>query len=639
MKTISIIKQMSPDKRNELSRYLKEQWLRAERGRRDQVDSRYAGWQKAYSGVPLEEIRTVPFYKSSNFVVKLIRMFLDTFTARSLNIIFATKPLYVCDGLPEEIKEAWELYLNKKALYEWGYYELAKGICMQGNKNGTAVLKTIWDEKTSWNVDLTVSGTAAETKIIEYAMPRTQIIPFDDFYIYPITATCLELAEIKFHRIRYIKEAAERKVGEDVWDIPKGQDLAKMCRRPADVQRNEEQADAGVTDPYLLELATVECHLQYAITNDSSKMYNIVAVIHPETGILLDCYYNPYPQNLNIFNDYRPFPRDDIFFGESMCELLGQSQEEASRIHNERRDNSTIASSICFKRRSGSLIPNPSTNWYPGKVWDLEDMTDLDTFDIGRNYTDMIPQEDYTFTLAEKLSGIGELMQGASQGMLGQRGVYNTTGTLSVLAEGNQRQDTNIKDVRCVLSCTGKIASRLQATYGKDDPFIATLPQEAQDGVRQALQIFASDRYKYVQLEVKTSTPGANSETRKANLMMMAQTLSQYGEQAVQMSGQLANQQLNPAMRQVMADFINMQRWMAKRLLKELDEWDATELLPDVNNAVNQIIPGGGATSAQKGVNGNALQSGGNVGALPPVSRANVQAVASLPPAGGGAPQ
>jgi len=108
---------LSEDKRDELCKYLNAQWLRAERTRREQVDGQYADWTKAYYGTPLEEQRTVPWYKASNFVVKLNRMFIDTFVSRTLNIIFATKPLYVIEALPRELRDAAELYLNRKALY------------------------------------------------------------------------------------------------------------------------------------------------------------------------------------------------------------------------------------------------------------------------------------------------------------------------------------------------------------------------------------------------------------------------------------------------------------------------------------------------------------------------------------------
>jgi hypothetical protein len=279
-------------------------------------------------------------------------------------------------------------------------------------------------------------------------------------------------------------------------------------------------------------------------------------------------------------------------------------------------------------------------------VWDLEDMTDLDVFDVGRSYEDMIPQEDYTFSLAEKISGIGEIMQGAAQGQLGQRGIYNTTGTLSVIAEGNQRQDTNIRDVRQVLALLGKKSARLQACFGANDPFIGTLPADAQQQVQQAIKLFQSDNYKYVQLEVKPSNAGANSEVRKANIMLMSQTLGQYGQLAIQLSAQLANPQLNPLMRTVMEQTVTMQAWLAKRLLKELDEWDATEIIPDVTAALAAGQSGAAPGQApQGGPPPNALQSGGANGALPPVQGALLQTLASLPrpngqaPAGGGLAQ
>lgn len=631
---------LSEDRRRELGLYLKTQWLRAYQGRTEQVDGDYKKWSKAYEGVPLEEIRTVPFYKASNFVVKLIRMFLDTFKARTLNIMFATRPLYVCEGLPQDLKEAWELYINRKACFEWDHYQLAGDLIGRGNKTGTAIIKTLYTEKTGIDVMPSDDGQSyRESPYTYFAGPESRLIPFEDFYVYPITANFLHECEIKFHRLRYIKEQAERLVNNGTWILPDGKDVELYLKHPRDLKREEQQNDAGVVDPYVLEMEPVEAHCKWAITNDSSKVYDIVGLFDPDSGDLIDVYYEPYPRNLDVFTDYRPFPRDELFYGESMAEILGQSQEEASRIHNERRDNSTIASSVCFKRRSGSLIPNPSTNWYPGKVWDLEDMMDLDVINIGRNYDDMIQQEDYVFSLAEKLSGIGEMMQGASQGMLGKRGVYNTGGTISVIAEGNQRQDTNIRDVRGVLSRVAHKSSRLQAFYGKGDPFIDTLPQSTQDAVNQVFDLLSSDRYRYLNFEVKASNAGANAEVEKANLMSMAQVVNQYGQTAVQMAEQLANPQINATVRMVMNDVVNMQKWMAKRLLKSFNEWDAVEVLPDVGTAVEATVKGGSrGTQGPSSQDGGGMVPGGANGALPPLSRGLLDQLSQVPSGNGSAP-
>jgi hypothetical protein len=385
-------------------------------------------------------------------------------------------------------------------------------------------------------------------------------------------------------------------------------------------------------------MEVIESHLKWAITNDASKEYDVVALLEPTSGTLVDVYYHPYPRNLELFNSYRPFPRDDIFYGESMCELLGQSQEEASRIHNERRDNSTIASAVCFKRRNGSNLPNPSTNWYPGKVWDLEDLGDLEAFQIGRNYDDMLPQEQFTLQLAQQLVGMSADMQGSAQGQLDKRGVYNTSGTLSVIAEGNQRQDTNLRDLRMAIADIAKTACHLQAFYGKNDPYVSTLPPSVQAQVQQAFQIFADPKYRYLSMEIKSSGAGSNSEIRKANLMMMGNTLAQYGQMAIQMSTQLSNPQMNPVIRDVMTKTVQMQKWLATRLLKEIDEWDETEVIPDVLAAIQKYLPGASGGSQQAGNQGGQgnMVNGGSQFPSPVLPRSNLESVASIPEQPGG---
>lgn len=626
---------LSEDKREEIRRYLHLHWLRARDGRATQIDSKYNDWTKVYHGIPAEETRTVPFYKASNFVVKLVRMFLDTFVARTLNIIYATRPTFVTDDLPQQLKEGWEYYLNRKVEYAWNYYDLTKSLAFSGNKNGTAVIKTIYDERDTIDVmpSSASPGGYSETATTYWSGPCSELIPFEDFFVYPITAPSLDKVEIKMHRQRFTEDEALYQFQLGTWQLTtnpddeqpeKTSDISKYLTQPTDTKGISERTSAGVDDTGYREMQAIECHFRYSITNDRTKRYDCVALIHPDSGDLLDLYYNPYPQNLGIFTDYRPFPREGLFYGESMCEILGQAQEETSRIHNERRDNSTISSSVCFKRRSGSLIPNPSTSWYPGKVWDLESLDDLEVFDIGRSYQDMIEQEQVAVQYAEKLSGIGEVMQGASSGTIGKRGVYNTMGTIALMQESNTRQDTNIRDVRTVLSRIVQTASKLQATYGADDPFIDALPQAYQENVREVLQLFKGNTWRYINHSVKASDAGVNKEVRRNNLVQMAQVLGQYGQTIIQMSTQLANPGLNPVIKQTMIQVVEMSRWMAERLSREFEEPDVTDLLPDLA----ATLGAGGAANANPG---------GPAGTLPAVPPQLLAQLSQMPQAPGAA--
>lgn len=590
------------DKWQEVEKYLLMHWPRARDTRKEQIEEKRNTWEKNYKGLPREKERSFPWPKSSNVVVKLARMFLDTFVARTLNIIFATRPVYVCSGFPSDVKDALEYYVNAKALEDWKHYPLARRMLTKGNKNGTAIIKTVWLEDKEFYA---VSPNESKS-ILTYAGPRSSVMPFDDFFVYPITAEDLDDVVIKFHRLRFVYEVARERAlswkirGEKDIQPVSEDDLRSWLQKPNDIKREEQQEDAGVVDNEYEEIHVIECEFKFAITNND-ELFRVVATICPKADKLIDLYYYPYPLNVKIYNEYVPFPQDDFFFGESMCEIVSQSQEEASQIHNDRRNNSLLANTVTFKRRNGAMIPNPSSNYYPGKVFDVESMEDLDVLTVGRNYVETLQEEDYVINFAEKLLGIGPPMQGAASGANSKRGIYNTQGVLGVMAEGNQRQDTNIRDARSVLGAIARNCYLLQSQYGAEDPYINLMPQDMAAKVRHAMQNMSPEQIIRTRFEVKASDSGANKEIHKSNLMQMAQVLGQYGATTAQLAGQLANQQLHPSIRMVLNDVVTMHKWMASSLLRAFDEHDTEGILPDVAAAIESAIPGGSKGSKELG--------------------------------------
>ena len=254
-----------PEKQEELQKYLLEHWRRAEQVRAGQVMDDYVRWDKNYNGVPREKTRNTPWPRSSNIVVKLIRIFVDTFVARSLNIIFATRPLYTVSGFDRELKDALENYLNRKALMEWGHYTLLRDMLLRGNKNGTCVVKTLWEENNSW-----VKGEdRTDTKVTNFLGPKSRIIPFEDFMVYPVTVNYLEDALLKMHRVRYVEELVRRKAQNWLVDY---ESLKSSLQQPSDVKSEQARNDAGLYDPWLRELHIVECHLEWALGSDPDKL-------------------------------------------------------------------------------------------------------------------------------------------------------------------------------------------------------------------------------------------------------------------------------------------------------------------------------------------------------------------------------
>lgn len=632
------------EKWDELQKYLLDHWDRAVQGRARQVDGDYKKWDLNYRGIPAEKKRTVPWYGASNFVVKLIRMFLDTFVCRSLGIIFATHPLYKLEGYPREVRESLELYVERKALIDWKHYQLARDMVFRGNKNGTCVVKVPWTEETTYT--MVDKGNAWEDVAIpEFVGPRPYIIPFEDFYCYPITANYMCDLKIKFHRVRILEEEVRRRSLN--WRGVTEEDLQNWLVYPADIKRKEQESQAGVSDDRLRELQAVECYLKWPLSSDPSRLYRIVGTLIPgpasSIGKLVDVYFDPYEE---LFFDYRPFPKEDLFYGESMCEILEQAQEESSTIHNDRRNNSYLANAPVFKRRSGSLLPNPSSNWYPGKCWDLESMEDFEVVDIGRNYDPMLDQEEFTLQLSERLIGIGAIAQGFASGVMGRRGVYNSQGTMAILSESNQRQDINIRDVREVIAGIGRSSFMLQRLYGGDDPMLEMFSEKQRSEIEKALAYGSKDFLRKVRFELNTSSAAMNSEIEKQNLMSMMQILGQYGASVQQLAMLLVDPNLNPSIRLVINDIVTMQKWMASRALRAFKEEDVESILPDVKAAIEATVPGGGrgTTEASGGTPpaGPVGMDFGGLGAPPVVPNQqlfqDILALPQLPPGPNGVP-
>lgn len=625
--------EVDEETRDTIQQFLREHSNDAFESRQTQVDGDYTRWLRNYRGEPAEKRRTVPWYGASNYVVKIIRIFVDTFVARTLNIIFSTRPLYVMEGIPRKQREALQYYFNLKAMHELDHYLLARELLNRGNKFGTAIAKTAWllDQKRT----MYDGEDRLETV---YEGPRSRVIPFQDFAVYPIRAERTEDVEMFFHRVRWTPEAARQRIKEGKWTLPQNVDLEQLIKQHDDMAAKQAQTDAGVDDRDQQQVVTRECYLDY--TFDNGATYPIVGVLTEDGEHLLDLWHSDRPPFVNTFETYTPFPRENLFYGESMCELLEQSQEETSSVHNERRNASYLANAPIFKRRQGARIPDPSSSWYPGKVWDLEDMNDFEVILLGGNYNSMLEEESFTLQLAERLSGISAPLQGFSQGRQDKRGVYNAMGTIAMMQEGNQRQDTNIRDVRHTMGRIAKNELMLQKIYMPEggDPIVALMPEDMQIQVVQAVRDVPMEQLRHSRFEVKVSHAGANSEVYKASLMQMVNVMGQYGATVQQLATHLADPELNQSLRVILNDVVRMHKWMAERLLRAFDEYDAEGVLPDVRAAIEQTVPGGGATSEEitQGPGEGGMEFGGPEGPATPLTREQLQNFSQMVPTFGG---
>lgn len=580
-----------------LETYLVEHFRRAREGRDTQVDKHYRNWSDGYDALPKEKVRKVPFLKASNFVVPVIRMFVDTAAARTNGMIWASNPLISVTGFPNDAREGGESYLDRKARYEWGYHKLLSALKMAGLKYGTGIAKIGWESR-DVNQVISLEGGIQSEPVTVFEGPWAKVVPFEDFFAYPLNADELEDVIVKCHRQRYPEEFARRmlkdmntkaaqRAGRPLWKITEAELSSAMEMISREAKSESQQAEAGLDHGQAYEFQAVECFLEWEIQN---RHYPMVAILQPHIGKLMDCYFEELPPGCPRFVDYRPYQRDGLFWGDSVARILAQSQEEISRIHNERRDANSIANGPQFKKKRGSDLPNPATNGYPGKVWEVDEMDDFDVVNWKGRLNDTLNEEMQCLALAERLMGIDGIMQGMSQGGSDKRGVYNTGGTLAMMGQANSRQATQIRDFRWSISQIARAQFTLQRTFGAEDPTIGMFDAPVQEQIRQFMEIATPDRLRRSFFEVKSSDPTSNREVDKANLLQEANILSQYGQQLIQLVGQYQMAEgKNPIMTGMLRSIMRVQHDMAVSLARAFDQLHLEGKLPDFEREFEQL--------------------------------------------------
>jgi len=595
---------LPPDKLDELADELIDKLKMVLTARQNQVDDKAANWQKNYDALPAQKVRTVPFYRASNFMPHLIRMHSDILGARILGILFGTKPFWMVSSLlkndiQHETLEALSAGLN----YLWDTdlfgFEVVDDVVNHSLQTGTLTLKAIWSDTTSSYMD------RQEFKEVTQSGMQYEPIPFEDFWPFPLTATSVQKAEILFHRIRLTENDVRDRRKSGRWnDTAAGFMLEDHSIDPikeAQQQSTGINLTADVDYPY----SAVECWLNYEI---GGKRRPIVVVVNPLVkgrDAILRSYYNFMPMGEQPFIDFRPFRRRGSYFGYSVPEILEQSQEEVAQIHNARRDANTIANVPSFKKKRYADVPNPATDWYPGVVIELDDMDDLEPIVVPGNYNAMIDEEQFAMSLAERYIGISPSMQGFGQGQAaGKRGIYATGATLALLSEGNRRQDIFIRRLRYPFHRIGRLTALSYNAFAPDyfDKFGAFGQK-----VKDAFQLV--DEKQGTLLYTPTASDAtSNRETDRQALLQMAGTMGQYYTQIIQLTQMVSAMPPNSPMLPVSLMVLDGARDLVSRILFAFDIGDRDRILPDIAKVL-----GGGAGQAQPNQPGGMQPTPGNV--------------------------
>ena len=621
--------QMDDEAKRKLGNFLVEKFRLAVTSRITQVESDYARWCKNYEAMPKEKTRTTPFIGAANFIPRLIGMHTDILAARLIGLLFGTKPFWrprtLIEGNPalqqDDIQRLsqWIEFVTSSGM---NWFEHIDWLIFQVVKTGTVTCKFPWKTKELYLGSEGSGGAIAGEKVWRKEGVEVDVIPFEDFYPFPISARNLTQCTIKFHRLRFTFEEVSyrknaRQDGQTWWDEKAANFLVQQGpdgSLPQAASQIQAQASGiSLTKDVARPFACIEATLCYEL--EPGKLYPIVVVFNPSVQntelTILKAYYSPYERgDLDGYADFRIYPRE-FYYGNCVPNILEMSQEEQAQIHNGRRDSNTVATTPGWKKKRLAQVGNPSADWYAGKVFIVDAMDDLEPLQFPGNYNSMIDEENMLLQMAERYTGISPAMQGFGAGsQQGKRGVYANSATLALLSEGNKRLDIFLKRLRNSFHQAGRIifeSHRQFRPWGSEYEQFG-LNSEAMKKIFE-LASAEADGYAGVFFELAASDASANKEVDRTALMVMSNTMASYYQQIVALSTQYLSVPEGSPLKPVIASVLEGARDLANRLAFVFDVYDRQRIVPDLSALLGGQRPGpqgpsrmvGGGMSAAEG--------------------------------------
>jgi len=593
-----------------LKRYLKDRTTSLKKGlsRLHGMDG-IIKWRKAYEAVPSVEKRTFPWEGASNLVVPIVAIHSDTLLARVMSAVMKTKPLWVVSELgefkktaPEGMRSSYEEFLQYVGLEpaELDLYRVYHEWFGEAIRLGTSTVKVPWIKEIEdrYGPAGDLSGKQAWSRVTNYEGPRPEKLKYENF-IYPLNASTIEGMDFKYDIISLTKSQLEERKFLDLYDRTAVQYVLSQPDRTGNQTQvtAQKQQDAKVrTEPnqYSYEWDIYECHFKYRV--DTEHFAKLIIWYHEKSDQILRSYYCYYPTEIYIAA--RLFYRDDMFPGMGFGEIMLPFQEEISEIHNQRRDNMTIANMKAWAVDPDSKL-HKGFRVYPSAMVPAKQTTgelEISPLEMGTPVQGEIDSERLSLELAEKRSGVSPPMQGAGAGSNTKRGVYTAMGTLSLLQEGNTRTDLNITDIRYAHTRLGRVLGFEYGTFGLRDDLKEQFG-EAGEKIQQALEAIVDHK---MALPVYASTASVNREVEKQSDMMMTQIMERYHQGVAAMLQSLNNPMVPEQIKQYTMDALEAARTLMKATLRHFGQDEVDRLVPEIpKQQQSQGQPQGAAQPGQ----------------------------------------
>jgi hypothetical protein len=547
-------------------------------------------WRRIVEAKPKEENRSWPFVNASNIVHPLVGESIDDIAARVLQLIWLIAPL-VFYRYFQETKDTEAIATNtakSKSLEKFmdyvSYDPRELNLYTRENKwyVDAAGLGKAWVcvapehrlEAVFAGYDESAKGSEFEEKTL-YEGPKVINLRYEDILIDP-DVEVFEDNDPIIRRCTLNKRKLQERAFKGHFDSEKVKAILGQPDRygtsPIKSRENRRKGISDTIDSTMAEWDIYECYFSWY---HNKKKFRLIAWYHDKTKTTLNCVYNFIPDNQVPIVETRL-----SVTGMGFAEMLKNGQEEVSTAKNQRNDAITWGilgiNTISPQNRN---IDRNFTLW-PGICLPMpaDDFSHHEVANPAMSGVSL-QNEQAMIQMVKERAGVGPAITGAGAGSANKKGQFGSMGTMSVLAQGNSRNDHRQSDFRhshvnlmsLLTDFYGFLGlGRKGEAFGLDDKL---LEEALQDYLQRKLRI-----------PIRAATASMNKEVTKQNEIILNQAISAYIKETSSQLQAYLSPGLPPEYKKWLMSVIKAKTRFFQTIIRDFQLSDSPqEFIPDID--------------------------------------------------------
>jgi hypothetical protein len=495
--------------------------------------------------------------------------------------IFQPEPLWVVSELNRRTAAAakpYERWLDWNRKNTWDEYRAIKPFVQDVVKLGTGIVYNDWRNETIYRYD---DKTRTTVESGSRKGPRPAWVPREDFLL-PIGFNDIQQAPWCAHRIWCSWDMMERWAHQNIIDRTqfaklKGHSDDESQLRLERRSNHERMADGSADDRFGIWSPWYVWFNRDLDRDGWPECY--VMLLHTGEKAVLRLQSNPSPSATRPYVSARFIEVEGEFDGIGIPEQVESLQEEATTIHNQRRDRSHLANIVMYKGSATGNLPN-TIRPESGKVIKVLDPKDLQEFHPSSNVSEQVFEEESVTRLAELRVGLNDPGLGKATSPVGRAAA---TTMMALMQEGTRRFDLNVSDIRTALSEQGHQLTEAWQVYGLPEPDESGSPEQVLDEddaaiVRELLSMPVNLRG-LIAIQINISTAAINREVEKQSNIQLYQIVQGYMQQVLQLSMAVANPQIPPPIKELIVHGVEGLDKLLKRIFQAHNAFDLETVL------------------------------------------------------------